>query len=229
MQGQSWRLHICLADSFDGHWFLCLPPSGTTPPDPQLTQWWKPHPPSVVFLDRATLRASHKYDGEIPTSTLPVSRKPLFSLQKKFRYSAQRGGKKEKNNSPSDRPSTGTSYPASCSYFKAEFHPATGGHQTRGLSHVRSTGSLPRQSLRDERGLVHHCWKFQFVPMRRKKSVCLRSQEWSQQLPESCGFVPITQFPWTLVKRHLERAFSLGTMPLPHSHHFWRPLFQRAC
>lgn len=127
-------------------------------------------------------------------------------------------GKKE--TPASDRSSTRASYPVPCVYFKAELHPVMGGggHQTRDLSHVKSTGCLPQQRLGDERGLVHHCWKFQLVPTRRKKRVCLRKPGVNTAMSPVRSLWLWANYPVPLnscKKKHLERAFSLGTMPLP--------------
>lgn len=42
---------------------------------------------------------------------------------------------------------TNTSCSSLCSYFKAQFHPATGGHQSRARSHGGSIAFLPRKCL----------------------------------------------------------------------------------
>lgn len=149
----------------------------------------------------------------------PNEQKTGSSLQK---WPGVQHGEGKKETPASDRSSTHASYPAPCGYFKAELHPVTGGHQTRDLSHVRNTGCLPQQSLGDESGLVHHCWKFQFVPTRRKKSVCLRKPgvNTAKSPVRSVWLWANYPVPLNSCKKAPRESLLFGDHVSPRSHHF---------
>lgn len=184
-----------------------------------------PHQSSIVFPDSITEGHLTSMIWRTPFASfckedhVPMSRKPGLLCRNGQVFSMERG---KKETPASDRSSTHASYPAPCGYFKAELHPVTGGHQTRDLSHVRNTGCLPQQSLGDERGLVHHCWKFQFVPTRRKKSVCLRKPgvNTAKSPVRSVWLWANYPVPLNSCKKAPRESLLFGDHVSPRSHHF---------
>lgn len=185
-------------------------------------------PPSVIrSVPRQSITEGHLTSmmGGKPFASfckedhVPVSRKPWSSLQK---WPGVQHGEGKKETPASDRSSTHASYPSPCGYFKAELHPVTGVHQTRDLSHVRNTGCLPQQSLGDERGLVHHCWKFQFAPARRKRSVCLRKPGVNTAMSPVRSMWLWANYPVPLnsCKKAPRESLLFGDHVSPRSHHF---------
>ena len=126
--------------------------------------------------------------------------------------------------------STDTSCSSLCSYFKAEFHPATGTSEQRPQSWWEALPLCPRKASGMKGVLITVVWNSSLLQWAvEMKWFVWGSWQWWQQHREcmvACQLVPSSSAP---LEERARGVSSLGWdhAPLPHCHHFWRLRFQR--
>lgn len=191
---------------------LCLPLSGTTPPDPQLTKWfmWNESPglcisPSFIrSVPRQGVTEGHLTSvmGGKPHLHRPSEQKtncgPLCKYGQVF--SMERG-----KNCSFWRVQHSCFLLCSLCLFQSRTSSSNGGDIRQGTSVMSGVLALCLSKASGMKEVLFTTvGNFSLSQRGERKGFVWGSREWTQQChqSEACGSGPITQFPWTLVRKN---------------------------